>query len=128
MTIAPLLPAARFLGLVGLCAAYIQGGLSKLFDFPGAIAEQVHFGLHPPMLFAVATIVTELAGSAMVLTGWFRWVGALWLAGFTVVASFIANAFWTMPPGMDRFMAGNAFWEHLGLAGGFLLVAAMDRK
>jgi hypothetical protein len=28
--------------------------------------------------------------------------------------------------GMQRFMAANSFYEHLGLAGGFLLVAWHD--
>jgi uncharacterized membrane protein YphA (DoxX/SURF4 family) len=116
------------LGLLGLCAAYLQGGLTKLLDFPGAIAEQQHFGLKPAMLFAVVVIITELGGSALVLSGWLRWVGALWLAGFTLMASLVANAFWAMPPGMERFAAANGFFEHLGLVGGFLLVAICDLR
>jgi hypothetical protein len=34
----------RFVAYLGLCAAYLQGGLVKLGDFPGA-AEMQHFGL-----------------------------------------------------------------------------------
>jgi uncharacterized membrane protein YphA (DoxX/SURF4 family) len=34
--------------LLMLCAAYIQGGAQKLFDYPGAIAEMQHFGLPLP--------------------------------------------------------------------------------
>jgi len=30
--------------LLGLCAAYIQGGLVKATDFNGAVAELAHFG------------------------------------------------------------------------------------
>ena len=33
--------------LLGLCAAYIQGGLVKATDFNGAVAELEHFGLPP---------------------------------------------------------------------------------
>jgi uncharacterized membrane protein YphA (DoxX/SURF4 family) len=36
-----------FISLLALCSAYIQGPLTKIFDFPGAIAEMEHFGLHP---------------------------------------------------------------------------------
>ncbi|MDA8052477.1 MAG: DoxX family protein [Rhodospirillales bacterium] len=116
------------LALLLLCAAYIEGGIDKLFDFPGAVAEQAHFGLVPSVPFAIATIVTELGGSALVLAGRLRWLAALWLAGFTFIASLTANAFWFMPPGGAKFMAENAFFEHLGLVGGFLLVLLQDLR
>jgi hypothetical protein len=51
------------------------------------------------------------------------------LGVFTLLAATLANAFWTMPAGAARFMATNAFFEHLGLAGGFVLVALVaDRR
>jgi uncharacterized membrane protein YphA (DoxX/SURF4 family) len=31
-----------------------------------------------------------------------------------------------LPPGHERFMTANGFFEHLGLVGGFLLVAWYD--
>lgn len=114
------------LALLGLCAAYLQGGLNKLLDWPGAVAEAAHFGLPAPALAAAATIVTELVGSALVLSGRLRWLGALWLAAFTLAATFVANRFWELPPGHERFMTANAFFEHLGLIGGFLLVVWLD--
>lgn len=114
------------LALLALCAAYIQGGLNKLLDWPGAVAEAVHFGLPLPALVVAATIVTELAGSALVVSGRLRWLGALGLAGFTLVATFVANRFWELPPGQERFMMANAFFEHLGLIGAFLYVARHD--
>jgi uncharacterized membrane protein YphA (DoxX/SURF4 family) len=120
--------AARFIAYLGLCAAYIQGGLVKLADFPGAIGEMSHFGLSPAPLFAVLVIALELGASLMILAGWRRWLGALGLAGFTLLATFVALRFWEMPAGQERFMAANSFFEHLGLAGGFLLVAWLDLK
>src|SRR6478609_1784987 len=59
-------PVTRTTALLALCAAYIQGPLTKIFDFPGAIAEMEHFGLYPAPLFAVGVIVFELAMSALV--------------------------------------------------------------
>jgi uncharacterized membrane protein YphA (DoxX/SURF4 family) len=87
--------AVRFIALLGLCAAYLQGGLDKLVDFGAAVAETQHFGLPfaSATAAATATIVTELAGSALVLSGVYRWLGA-----------------------------------HLGLVGGFLLVAWLDLR
>lgn len=115
----------RWLALLCLCAAYLQGGLVKAFDFPGAIAEMTHFGLQPAAPFAVFVIVLELAASVMILTGIGRWLGALSLAGFTLLATFMANRFWEMVP-PERFGAANSFFEHIGLCGGFLFVAWHD--
>ena len=120
--------ALSFLGLLGLCAAYIQGGLNKLLDYPGAVAEAAHFGLPLPPVTAVLTIALELLASAMVLTGRLRWLGALALMLFTLAATVIANRYWELPPGHERFMTANGFYEHLGLAGAFLLVALHDRR
>lgn len=113
------------LALLALCAAYLEGGLTKLMDFSGAVAEMQHFGLQPAAPMAVAVIVLELGASALILGGRWRWVGALALGGFTVAASVIANDFWNLA-GPDRTMATHAFFEHLGLAGGFALVAWHD--
>lgn len=118
-------PALRWIALLALCGAYLQGGIFKLLNFGGAIAEMNHFGMAPAAPLAVATIAVEIGASLLVLTGYWRWLGALVLAGFTLFATFIANRFreMTMP---DRFMATNAFFEHLGLTGGLLLVAWYD--
>ncbi|HWT98404.1 MAG TPA: DoxX family protein [Terriglobales bacterium] len=113
------------LALLALCAAYLQGGLSKALDFDTAVAEMQHFNLEPAAPIAVATIALEIGASLLILSGYLRWLAALALAGFTLMASFLANPFWSaMPP--ERLAMANAFFEHLGLAGGFLLVAWQD--
>ncbi|WP_077964048.1 DoxX family protein [Ensifer adhaerens] len=117
-----------FLGLLALCSAYIQGPLTKIFDFPGALAEMDHFGLHPAPLFAVGVIVFELAMSALILSGVYRWAAAGALAAFTFAATFLAFRFWELPPGMERAMTTNGFFEHIGLAGAFVLVALYDLR
>lgn len=118
-------PLVRWLCLLLLCAAYLQGGLTKLSGFDGAVAEMRHFGLAPAEPLAVLVITGELAASLMILTGRARWLGAAGLALFTLAATLVANRYWEMQ-GMERFMAANAFYEHLGLAGAFLLVACQD--
>ena len=100
----------------------------KLTDFPGALREMAHFGLSPAPVYAVLVIALELIASAMILTGRLRWLGAAALALFTLAATGMALRFWELPVGQERFMAANAFFEHLGLAGGFLLVAWLDLK
>ena len=111
-----------FLARLALVGAYLLGGIVKLFDFPAAVAEQAHFGMHPPGVWAVLTIAIELIGPLLILSGRLVWLGAGMLGVFTVLAAFTANAFWAMQ-GQERFAATNAFFEHLGLVGGFVLAA-----
>jgi uncharacterized membrane protein YphA (DoxX/SURF4 family) len=120
-------PAVQWIALLGLCAAYLQGGIVKLANINGAVAEMNHFGLSPAMPFAIAVIAFELAASVAILTGYGRWLGALALGAFTVAATFVANRYWELGP-VERFATENSFYEHLGLAGGFLLVAWHDLR
>ncbi|WHS33882.1 DoxX family protein [Brucella sp. NM4] len=117
---------AKFIGLLALCSAYIQGPLTKILDFQGAVGEMTHFGLNPPAFFAVAVVIFELAMSALILLGIFRWAASLALAGFTLMATALALRFWELPAGMERTMAMNGFFEHLGLVGAFIFVAVSD--
>ena len=111
-----------FVARLALVSAYLLGGVVKLVDFPAAVAEQAHFGMHPPLLWAVLTIAVELIGPILILSGRLVWLGAGMLGVFTGLAALTANAFWTMQ-GDARFMATNAFFEHIGLIGGFILAA-----
>ena len=116
---APLIwPAAR----LALVSAFLIGGLTKLSDFSAAIAEQEHFGLNPGWLWAALAIIVELSGSALVMLGWQVWLGAGGLGVLTAVAMLTANDFWHLT-GHDRFMALNAFFEHLGLIAGLVIVS-----
>ena len=117
----------RWIALLLLCAAYLQGGLNKALDFNSAIAEMNHFGLAPATPLALAVIGLELGASALILGGRLRWLGAIALATFTLMATFVALRFWEMAQ-PARFMAANSFFEHLGLVGGFLLVAWQDLR
>ena len=65
-------PVAR----IALTSAFLIGGIQKLVDFPGAVAEQAHVGLQPAWLWATAAIIVELGGSALVIFGRSVWLGA----------------------------------------------------
>ena len=117
--------AAWFAARLALCGAYLLGGIVKLSDWPGAVAEQARFGMTPPALWAAVTIAVELIGPLLILTGRFVWLGAGMLGVFTALAALTANGFWTMQAGPERFAATNAFFEHIGLVGGFVLVAML---
>jgi uncharacterized membrane protein YphA (DoxX/SURF4 family) len=123
----PTTSAAYRLCLLLLCSAYLQGGIVKALDFGAAIGEMRHFGLAPAAPLALLTIIGEIGGAALVVGGMYRWAGALYLALFTFAANFVANRFWELS-GPARMMSENGFFEHLGLAGAFLLVAWIDMR
>ena len=119
--------AAAHVARLALVSAYLLGAVVKASDFPGAVAEQAHFGMSPPAFWAALTIAVEAVGPLLILTRRWLWLGAGMLGVFTLLAAITANAFWTLPAGHDRFMATNAFFEHMGLIGGLWLVARVER-
>lgn len=110
-----------------LVGAYLLGAMVKATDWSAAVAEQAHFGMNPPAVWAALTIAVEIIGPLLILINRLVWLGAGMLGVFTVLAAVTANAFWTMPTGQERFIATNAFFEHLGLVGGFILAAMLAR-
>ena len=118
-----LLPISR----IALVSAFLIGGIQKTLDFPGAVAEQAHFGLEPASLWAIAAIIVEIGGSALVILGRFVWLGAGGLGVLTAIAMLTANSFWTME-GHDCFLALNSFFEHLGLIAGLVLVSVLSLR
>jgi uncharacterized membrane protein YphA (DoxX/SURF4 family) len=118
-----LLPISR----IALVSSFLIGGMQKLTDFPAAVAEQAHFGLQPAWLWATAAIMVELGGSALVIVGRWVWLGAGGLGVLTAVAMLTANDFWAKTD-HDRFMAVNAFFEHLGLIAGLVLISLLSLR
>lgn len=121
-------PGTWFAARLLLVGAYLLGAAVKASDWPAAVAEQAYFGMHPPALWAALTIAVEILGPLLILADRLVWLGAGVLGVFTLLAAITANAFWTMPAGQGRFMATNAFFEHLGLIGGFVLVALVAKR
>jgi len=102
-------------------------GVAKLLDFPSALAEVDHFGLHPPLLYAALVIVVQLGGSILLVAGAWPWLVAGALAAFTLAASVMGHAFWNLPDPQARFHDMNAFLANLGLIGGLALGAMTAR-
>jgi uncharacterized membrane protein YphA (DoxX/SURF4 family) len=119
------LPIVRWIALLGVCAAYLQGAIDKAFDFNSAVVGMQHLGLAPAVPLTMAVIALEFAASLLILSGIYRWVGAIMLAGFTLMADFIVNRFWEAAPAA-RFAMENSFFEHFGLIGAFILIAWHD--
>ena len=68
----PLRRLLHGMALLALCAAYLEGGITKLMDFGGALAEMQHFGLQPAAPLAVAVIALELGLSPATVRTYLR--------------------------------------------------------
>ena len=104
-----------------------SSGLDKLFGFHEATAELGGLGLPVPALLAAALVVTQIAGSALVIWGRYAWLGAGWLGVFTLITIPIAHRFWEMSP-PQRLMEMYLVREHLSLCAGLFLTAALCRR
>jgi uncharacterized membrane protein YphA (DoxX/SURF4 family) len=116
--------ALDYLARLALASPFLISGFVKLLDFAGATEEVAGLGLRPGAPFAAAVVLTQLGGSVLFLTRRFCWLGAGILAGFTVVATFLAHPFWTFE-GPDRGRQTATFFEHVAIVGGFAMAAIL---
>ena len=115
---------------IALVSAFLVSGVTKAADFAGATAEvRALSGLEPTGLWAGLVIAVQLGGSALVIAGRrTMWIGAALLAGFTMLATIAAHAFWGRS-GIAQIRDLTTFFEHLGLiAGLFLAVVLSERR
>lgn len=104
-----------------MAALFLVAGYGKLMNYAGLVKTIAGAGIPLPEVSAVITIIIELGGGILLVLGWkARWV-ALALAVFTVVASFIFHAFWSVPAD-QLMMQRNNFLKNMAIVGGLLIV------
>jgi transmembrane protein len=114
-----------YVGAVLLTFIFWGSGLAKLLDFATAQKEMAMFGLNPTALYAIATIVVQLGGSALVISGSrLAWLGAGALAVFTILTIFIAHRFWEMT-GEQAFHEKMFVFEHITVVGGLIIISIL---
>jgi uncharacterized membrane protein YphA (DoxX/SURF4 family) len=115
--------AARLL----LAAVFLYSGIEKICYRRAALDEVRGFGLPWPRLCVVLTILTQLGGGILVASGYFVWLGALLLAGFTIAATLVGHRFWLY--GGERFRHElTTTLEHVAIVGGLLLIGLSTIK
>ncbi|ABE31808.1 doxX-like family protein [Paraburkholderia xenovorans LB400] len=113
---------SRWLWLVArvlLAVVFLSSGLAKLIDFEGGLAEMRGAGLSPEGLFNIATIVTMLGGSALLLLDRLLWVGAGALGFFLFLTIVVVHRFWALPEA-EAMPALYVALEHISLIGGLI--------
>ena len=114
-------PIAR----VCLAAVFLYSGVDKLWHWRSSIEEVTGDGLPWPAAFAGATVFTQLVGGFLVATGFFAWLGALLLAGFTVAATLVRHRFW-LRRGSEFAHELTTSLEHVAIVGGLVLLCLLD--
>jgi uncharacterized membrane protein YphA (DoxX/SURF4 family) len=108
-----------------LAAVFFYSGVDKLWHWRSSIEEVRSDGLPWPAAFAGATVFTQLVGGFLVATGFFAWLGALLLAGFTVAATLLGHRFWLRRGAEFRHELTTSL-EHVAIVGGLLLLSVLD--
>lgn len=104
------------LGRIGLSLLFIISGWGKISGYAGT--QQYMEAMGVPGMLLPLVILLELGGGLAIAAGLFsRWI-AIALAGFSVVTALVFHANFG-----DANQAIN-FWKNVGMAGGFLLLAA----
>jgi len=119
--IAYALPIARLC----LAAVFLYSGVDKLWHWRSSIEEVKSDGLPWPAVFAGATVFTQLVGGCLVAIGFFAWLGALLLAGFTVAPTVVGHRFWLRRGAEFRHELTTSL-EHVAIVGGLLLLSLVD--
>lgn len=118
--------AFSLLSRIVLTSFFWSAGIFGLFKPSLIVAAVRRAELPAPRLIAAAMIVTELAGSALLITDVtsLGWLGAGALGVFTILSIPLGHPFWRFDPPrkMEEFQIAV---EHLAVVGGLMCGAAL---
>jgi putative oxidoreductase len=104
------------LGRVLLCLVFVQSALGKLSGF-GAVAARLRtMGLPLPELLLAGAVLAMGVGSALVISGWRRGLGAVLLLVFLIPATLVFHT------ALDDPQERIQLFKNLAIMGGLLLV------
>ena len=118
-----------FIARLCLVLIFPFSALNKIFDHQSAIAQAAHGWIPLPASAAVVLLVLggilEVVGPVCILSGFFRRQAALLFIFYVIATAVLFHNFWSFPFNGDAW--NQNFWpflKNLGLAGGFLYIAA----
>lgn len=111
------------IGRILLVLLFLQSGITKSIRFQEGLGEVRAKKIPFAHLALLGTIVLQLAGSALLIAGWFTTPVAALMALFTLATAVVFYDFWSVK-GEARTAALNGFFEHISIIGGFLILMA----
>lgn len=116
--------SVALVGRVLLAAIFVRAGYGQLATTAATATMMAAHGIPLSGVLVYGAIALELIGGLMLMAGLYaRWAaGALCL--YTLALALIFHAYWAMPAVEARIQRG-AFFEHLSMMGGLLVVAAL---
>jgi putative oxidoreductase len=121
-----------FIARLFLVLLFPFSALNKLFDYPSAMAQAAHGWIPlPPSAAAVLLVLggaLEVFGPLCILFGFYRRQAALLFIFYVIATAVLFHNFWSIRFNSNEW--NENFWpflKNLGLAGGFLFVAADAR-
>jgi putative oxidoreductase len=110
---------ASLIGRIGLAALFLWSAYGKLVHMDGNVGYMKAFGLPAAELLIWPAMLVELVAGSMLLVGWkARWAAVV-LVVFTLPATFIFHAYWSVPAD-QAFNAQIQFMKNLAIVGGLL--------
>ena len=115
---------ASLIGRIGLAAVFLWSGYGKLVHMDGNVGYMKAFGLPAAEMLIWPAMLVELVAGAMLLVGWkARWAAVRSRPVFTVPATFIFHAYWSVPA--DQVLNAQIhFMKNLAIVGGLLGIFA----
>ena len=120
-------PSAYAAARALMAVIFLVAGIRKLLGYAGTLGYFGALGIPLPDLLLPLTILLEIGGGIALLIGWrARWVAAA-LGLFSLVSALLAHRFWAADPAQFANQL-NHFLKNVAIAGGFLLVAAIEMR
>ena len=101
---------------------FVIMGINKVISWGGTVGYFTKLGIPAPEIVLGAVVALEVLGGLALIIGWQVKVAALALAAFTIGASLIGHAFWSLE-GAQLVGQLTQFLKNLAIVGGLLLLA-----
>lgn len=110
-------------GRILMAWLFVPAGFGKIAGFSGAVGYAAAMGMPMPEVGVAVGLLIELVGGILLLIGFMTRPAAMVLAFFTLVASFIFHAYWSVPAD-QAMMQQLLFNKNIAVVGGLLAFAA----
>jgi len=111
------------LGRILIALIFLMSGYSKIGGFASTAGWMASKGLPMADVLLAITIVIELGGALMIITGFKARLGAMALFLWMIPVTFVFHNFWAIPAAEQQIQM-IMFMKNLGLMGGMLYIMA----